>query len=250
MKLNIIGSGNVATHLAINLAKNAEVLTVFSRDIQKAQDLADKVDSIGVDKLSEVSLEADLTIVAVKDDVIQTVLSELPSDLKVVHTSGSVAIDVFENFDFHGVLYPLQTFRKDGEMELDEVPFLIEASSEGFANELKTFVHSFLSKNVDFADSKKRKELHLAAVFASNFTVQMLIEAESLMKSNGHSFELLIPLIKETISNCINNGAANSLTGPAKRRDDKVIQEQLESLKSPELKNLYKVITERIISNS
>jgi len=245
--IGIIGSGNVARILGMKLQHSSELRFIHSSTFQNAQKLADFLGTSAIEKVGQLP-KVDLLIIAISDDQISEVAKQIPSDQAVVHTSGTKDIGLLDSFDRYGVVYPLQTLGKNDNINLEDVPFLIEGSTEQFSAELKSFVTSCLSTSVEFADSTKRKQLHVAAVFASNFTVQMLIEAEGLMKDNDLNFELLVPLIKETISNCINNGAVNSLTGPAKRNDEKVIQEHLDLLKDDELKLVYETVTNRILS--
>ena len=136
-KILLVGSGNVATHLGINLKKNNYIIDqVFSRNIDNAKDLAQKVDSDFTNNPEKI-VESDLTIIAINDDSIKDVIHYLPN-IPTVHTSGNTNINILKNnFTNYGVIYPLQSFKKDMELDLNDVPFLIEANTKDFENNLK-----------------------------------------------------------------------------------------------------------------
>jgi predicted short-subunit dehydrogenase-like oxidoreductase (DUF2520 family) len=89
----------------------------------------------------------------------------------IVHTSGNVGIDIFENtrFDHYGIFYPLQTFSKGREIDFKEIPFILEASDDDTLNSLKGLVNEFGASYYQLSSIEKQK-LHLAAVFVSNYT--------------------------------------------------------------------------------
>ncbi len=147
-KINIIGSGNVATILGQALSSKVEVCTVYSKQIENALNLAEKIKSVGVDRLDKLSLNVDLNIILLKDDVIAEVAQQLPKNIPIVHTSGSIPIDVFDQFKNYGILYPLQTFSKDSNLNIEEVPFLIEGDSSYSEDMIMNFCKENLSKNI------------------------------------------------------------------------------------------------------
>jgi predicted short-subunit dehydrogenase-like oxidoreductase (DUF2520 family) len=88
--------------------------------------------------------------------------------------------------------------------------------------------------------------LHIAAVFANNFTNQMFKLANDICKENNFSFDLLKPLINETAAKIQSLDPAKAQTGPAKRNDQKIIEKHLSQL-SGEQKEIYKLISKSII---
>ena len=245
----ILGAGNVATHLSVAL-KNAgfEIKCVYSKTIEAAKILALKVDSHYTNDIKHIPVEADLYIVAVKDEIIKVVIEHL--ELKygvVVHTAGSISIDIFKGrFENCGVFYPLQTFSKNREIDFSVVPICLEASNKTLENKLFDLAKC-LSKNVSIVDSYKRKKLHLAAVFACNFANHMYSVATNILKDTDLSFELLKPLIDETAQKAIDKDPISAQTGPAVRNDHNVIHEHLEMLKDyPEFEKIYKFVSESI----
>jgi predicted short-subunit dehydrogenase-like oxidoreductase (DUF2520 family) len=192
----------------------------------------------------------DIIIVAVPDHRLESVLGAIRcgNDTLIVHTAGSVGMDVFpKEFKRKGVFYPLQTFSAGREVSFRDLPFLLEASDDQSAEILKDLVSSIGGK-WHLADAEHRRLLHLAAVFVSNFTNHLLTEGKEIAVSAGFSFEILKPLINETVSKAIAAGPENSQTGPAVRNDKNTIETHLDLLSfSPELKSLYNEVTMSII---
>jgi predicted short-subunit dehydrogenase-like oxidoreductase (DUF2520 family) len=188
--------------------------------------------------------------VAIKDDAIENVLQQIiDKNIFIVHTSGSIPITVFEQtgFNNYGIFYPLQTFSKLKAINLLDVPFCIEANEQ---EDILVELANKLSNSVHRVDSEQRKKLHLAAVFACNFTNHMYAIAEDLCLKNNVNFNILKPLIRETAEKITLNHAKDVQTGPAKRKDEKIIENHIEQLSdSKSYQDIYKLITESIINN-
>ncbi len=191
-----------------------------------------------------------IIIVAVPDHQLVGVLHDLKSSRGtiVAHTAGSFGLEVFpENIPEHGIFYPLQTFSVERKVDFKGLPFLIEAA-DNITLQLLTELANALGGKVYIVDSERRKIIHLAAVFACNFTNHMLTLGSELVKKAGFSFELLEPLIKETVLKALESGPANSQTGPAVRNDYNTLEKHMELLSfSPELQKLYNDMTSSII---
>lgn len=193
----------------------------------------------------------DVIIVAVPDHKLISVLKTLkfsPGTL-VAHTAGSFGLDIFpSNITHKGILYPLQTFSRDRKISFSGLPFLLESSDDESLIILKNLAES-IGGRVHLVDTGRRKMLHLAAVFVSNFTNYMLTVGQDIAQKAGFSLEVLEQLIKETISKALENGPQNSQTGPAVRNDSNTIEKHMELLSfSPELQMLYKELTWSIIN--
>ena len=242
----LVGSGNVATHLGIALQNcNYKIVQVYSRSIENAKKLAQKLNTNFTNDLTQLKT-VDLIIVSVNDDAISTVLSKL-KNTAIVHTSGSVGIDVFEpNFSDFGVFYPLQTFNTDIEFTISEIPFCIEGNSKAFEKQLVEIAKN-LSSNVITMNSEQRKQLHIAAVFACNFSNQMFSIADDLLTEKDIDFKILLPLVKQTIAKLNTNKPKAVQTGPAKRKDIKIIQEHINLIQQEDIKELYRKISNNII---
>ena len=250
--LSIIGSGNVATHLSKGLKKNGHnVLQVVGRSFINSLHLANELGCGAVRTVEELSHEADVYLIAVKDDEIKNVAEKLHVSGVVAHTSGTTNIDILQTSSQNtGVFYPLQTFNKNKPLDLRKVPFLIETSNE-YSDVVLLQLATELSQYVSRADSENRKKVHLAAVFVNNFTNHIFKVAADLMEREGLSFDLLQPLINETIRKIEHDHPRNTQTGPAKRNDQNVIHEHLKMLKDqPHYSEIYRVITESIQNGS
>tara|TARA_B110000116_G_scaffold200343_1_gene175260 strand:+ start:9415 stop:10179 length:765 start_codon:yes stop_codon:yes gene_type:complete len=245
-KILLIGSGNLATHLALKIDKKKYLITqVFSRNIDNAKNLANKIQSDWTIDPKKIK-KADITLVAISDDSIKNIINILPKN-PTIHTSGSTSIDIFkEHFLDYGVLYPLQTFNKDLEIEMKDIPFFIESNNKKFEKEIYELALSF-SNNITQLNSFKRQQLHIAAVFACNFSNHMLVIAKELMEKENISYSLLLPLIKQSLSK-IESGDPNKFqTGPAARNDNEIIEQHIKSINQDHIKELYKLISKNII---
>lgn len=244
--INIIGSGNVACYLVHKLSPQICVRTVYSRDLSHAAELAKKASALAVDNISELSQEVDLNIICVKDDAIRESIAQLPNSIRTIHTSGAIDISILSKFEKSGIIYPLQSISKERISSLTEVPFLIEASSASFENELLDFVQKYFSDNSIKADSKTRLKIHLAAVLANNFTNYLLIQSKVILDSAGVDFKILEPLMLETIHKAFTREPLKSQTGPAIRQDSETIKSHLNLIEDEKVRALYVMITELI----
>ncbi len=252
MRITIIGSGNVATHLAAAF-KNAghRIAQVYSRDIQNAALLAYHVKAEAIDDLNEINPETDLFLVAVKDDAIASIAQGLAKyDKLTVHTSGGTDLDTLSSVNPKaGVFYPLQTFSKTRELDFFTVPLCIEGADENITLQLEQLAQT-ISNHVYRVDSAQRKILHLAAVFACNFPNYLYGVAGQLLEKHQLSFEMLRPLILETAQKVQDHLPAEVQTGPAIRNDESTMDAHLQMLADePALKLIYMLLSQGIIKN-
>ncbi|MEO6850043.1 MAG: Rossmann-like and DUF2520 domain-containing protein [Mucilaginibacter sp.] len=250
MHITIIGSGNVATHLAAAF-KNAghAIVQVYSRDLQNASLLAYHVRAEAIDDLNQINPETDLFIIAVKDDAIETIATKLVRHKKlIVHTSGATDLQVIlKHTKNAGVFYPLQTFSKTKEVNFNNVPLCIEGAGEQITTQLMNLART-VSNKVCRINSAGRKTLHLAAVFACNFPNYLYYLAQQLLADQQLDFDLLRPLILETAQKVQDHLPADVQTGPAIRNDEKTMAVHLQQLEEkPELRQLYKSLSQGII---
>jgi predicted short-subunit dehydrogenase-like oxidoreductase (DUF2520 family) len=250
MRITLVGSGNVATHLAAAL-KNAghAIVQVYSRAIQNAALLAYHVKAEAIDDLKSINTDTDLFIIATKDDAIGPIAEQLAVHQKLmVHTSG--ATDLYSLLAFSdnaGVLYPLQTFSKTKEVDFRNVPLCIEAKDDVITKVLEQLAQT-ISNKVYHINSEKRKALHLAAVFACNFPNYLYTIAQQLTAKQGLDFELLRPLIQETAEKVQNANPAMVQTGPAIRNDENTMAMHQQLLEGePQLQQLYFLLSQGII---
>ena len=244
VKVIVIGSGNVAQHLALAFLQSAEteLVQLFARDKNKLQKFAEQVDI--TDDLLMLA-KADLYIIAVSDDAVAAVSDQLPFDNRLVaHTSGSVSIDSLSSKNKKGVFYPLQTFSKNKPVDFSVVPICLEADSEDFG--LLEKVARSISQNVYTIDSTQRKALHVAAVFVNNFTNNLYKIGADICEVNDIPFEILKPLIRETAEKIMTLAPIDAQTGPAKRNDVTTIQKHLALLSDENQKKIYHLLTQSI----
>lgn len=246
----LIGAGNLGTQLALALNKNGfQVKQIFSRKIESAKALANKVNASFTNDLSQLIPEADLYIIAVKDSAIQEVLENLnlKDDPLIVHTAGSVPMTILEGFsNNYGVFYPLQTFSKTREIDFSEIPICIEASHPSTFLKLEKLAER-LSGSVNQINSDERKTLHLAAVFVNNFVNHFYAIGADILHDKKLDFDLLKPLIRETAGKIQTMKPFEAQTGPAKRNDQSILKAHLKMLHDqPELQKIYSFATESI----
>lgn len=252
MKISFIGSGNVATALGLALkSSNHEILQVYSRNLENAVQLTQELSAKAINDLSRLDDGADVYILAVPDDVIAPLAVNFPFKNKlIIHTSGTVDIAVLKAASsLNGVLYPIQTISRNKVIDFRMVPLAVEGSTDGVLHVLTDMARS-VSDRVLELDSPRRKVLHLAAVFACNFSNHFYAIAEKILANEGLSFDLIQPLIVETATKTQILSPAEAQTGPAARRDFNTISQHLEYLSnSPDLKSLYQLITQSIIDS-
>ncbi len=161
--------------------------------------------------------------------------------------SGAVSMDqLAKDFNHYGVLYPLQTLSSERELSLADTPFLVEGSSEAVKQKIRILAAS-ISKRVVDMDSQGRLEMHMAAVFANNFTNHMIAIAKKIVEEKGDDFSLLGPLIRETFVKIAESGPDRAQTGPAVRGDEETMKKHLLLLKEhPEWEKMYTFVSRDI----
>lgn len=254
-KIAILGAGNVAWHLAPALEEAGHQITeIYARDIRRASAITERVYSAEpTDELDFTDSQAQIFIIAVKDDAIPEVADSviLPEGSILIHTSGSVPLDVlgYSSASYTGIFYPLQSFTKGQKMDLSDVPFLLESDDQEVLSRLKKLAKS-LSNHVYSVRSKDRKAVHIAAVFASNFSNHMIRIAEEIMRRQGLDFEMIKPLIIETISKSLQIGAKKAQTGPAIREDFEVMEDHYRFLNyNEQVAEIYRLVSQDIIDS-
>lgn len=251
--VTFIGSGNLAWHLAPALDNtDFPVKEVFSRHRKNAAALADRLYQAEIRSSLDFTMSPSrIFILAVNDDVIAEIAQDLllPENAIVVHTSGSQPLSVlgYTGTPNIGVLYPLQTFSKSQKVDFREIPFFIESENADTEDVLMALAKS-ISKKVYRINSEKRKALHLAAVFASNFTNHMLSVATAIAQQYGLDPKVLNPLIAETINKSLAIGPDKAQTGPARRGDLEILDKHIAFLQyDQQLAEIYRIVTQHIL---
>lgn len=253
MRITLIGAGRVATHLAKVLQLQHQIVQIYSRDLQHAQTLADQVNSQAITEVEQLDPQTDLVIIAVSDQaissVIQAITQYLPDNL-IVHTSGSTDLAVLEQkHPRAGVLYPLQTFSFERAVNWSETPLFVEAVQAQDLTLLTDLANS-LSQRVYQYSSTQRLTLHLAAVFACNFSNYCYDMAKQVVDAEQVDFSLLYPLILETANKATTNNPKEMQTGPAMRGDQNILnmhRQLLVDSNRTDLQDIYRLMSESIL---
>lgn len=231
----IIGRGNVGTHLSRSLSSKVYVTVVNPHT------------------LAELTGTEDIILISVSDAALPEVAGNLASHIHakcnpiVAHTSGTTPMDVLSGLDVpYGVFYPMQTFSKDVDLNYADIPMFIEGSDAEVSDVLMDLAGLF-SDHVHYADSEKRRKLHIGSVFACNFANHLWTLSEKWLKENGLDFSMMHALIRETTRKALSNSPASVQTGPARRHDAPTIKSHLKMLEgNPQLHDIYIMLTDSI----
>jgi len=238
----ILGSGNVALQLIRAFLKidTINLKQVYTRNQEDINTLKDSINTT-----NDISLlkQADVTIIAVSDDAISSISTHIKNSF-VVHTSGSVDMKSLNNIGRKGVFYPLQSFSKKKKVDFKNIPICLESETKEDLLKLEELVSLLQSKSY-ILSSHQRKKIHVAAVFANNFSNHMYTIANEICEKYNIPFDILHPLIEETSDKIKNITPKKAQTGPAKRNDVETIENHL-NLLSKKQQEIYLKITQSI----
>ncbi len=251
-KISIIGSGNIAYHLTHHLlATGHHINSIYTR---QAKEWMDELASIPHKNSLDYKDEyADFIIIAIKDEAVGKVLSELKNvtNAQLLHTSGTLGLDIFKEhgFDDCGILYPFQTIQRSRKIDMGEVNYFVEAPDMVNEEKLTRFCEAANFKH-EWVDSYHRSIYHLAAVFSSNFINHLLTLSKEILDEHGLNFKLLEPLIYETINKALDLQPKYTQTGPAVREDKVIIDRHMKMLDNDESKQkIYQIMSDSIIQS-
>ena len=271
MKIVLLGAGNLATHLGKALhAAGHDMVQVFSRTMQSAETLASLLDAEPLTDIAQVRDDADVYIFSVKDSALVQLVAQLcrheadglvedgavnalrkakkgEHERVFLHTAGSMPLSVFKGMAQHyGVLYPMQTFSKQREVDFSIIPCFVEANDEFAQKQIEGLARE-ISGRVYQLSSEDRKYLHLSAVFACNFANHCYAISQELLEEHGIPFDVMLPLINETAAKVHEMKPKNAQTGPAVRYDENVIDKQSKLLENhPHFKKVYDSMSKSI----
>jgi predicted short-subunit dehydrogenase-like oxidoreductase (DUF2520 family) len=249
-RISFIGAGKVAGALSRKMySSGCNIRKIVSRNGRNGRALAGECDASWSSEY-DFSDSEELIIASVPDDKLSEILYRIkcPDNTVVAHTAGSLGLDVFPPHLKHtGVFYPLQTFSENREISFNDLPFFLE-SSDPYSAGILNDIAELTGGKTYFIDTDHRRLLHVAAVFVSNFTNFMLTAGKQISEKAGFSFEVLEPLINETVMKALEAGPEDSQTGPAYRSDKRTIKRHIDLLSfSPELQGIYKEVTKSIL---
>lgn len=244
MKIALVGAGNVATCFGPRLkAAGHDIVCVYSRTMESASALASVLETKPVTDLAAMP-SADVYLTMLRDDALLQLAPEIVRGRRealFLHTAGSIPMSVWADAGAvnYGVLYVMQTFSKTSVIEWEKVTAFIEGASDSIRE-----LALALTPNVMEMSSEGRRKLHLAAVFANNFSNHMFTICQRLLEREGVPFSVMLPLVNEGVRKLERMDPADAQTGPAIRADRKVIEEHLELLNDdPEYAELYRLIS-------
>ncbi|TCM67046.1 putative short-subunit dehydrogenase-like oxidoreductase (DUF2520 family) [Acinetobacter calcoaceticus] len=253
MRISLIGAGRVATHLAKALSVQHQILHIYSPTFANAQTLAEQVQAQAVRSMDQLDTSVELLIIAISDQAIESCVLELAEYFKetlIVHTSGSTHIErLTQHYARAGVFYPLQTFSLQREIDWTQTPLFIETACSEDLHILDRVAQA-LSQRVYHYDSKQRLSLHLAAVFACNFSNYCYDMAAQVLDAAQVDFSLLHPLMLETAAKATQNPPVHVQTGPAMRADENILnlhQQMLVAAERPDLQQVYQLLSDGIL---
>lgn len=251
MKVTLIGAGNLATQLGKSLKKDGVIISqVYSRTEDSARTLGELLEAEWLTDIKALRDEADIYIFSVKDSVLCELISEVCNgrgDKLFLHTAGSMPMSCFEGKALHyGVFYPMQTFSKSKDVDFERIPVFIEGNSIETEDVIRSLANK-LTQRVIRLSSADRKYLHLAAVWACNFTNYCYTVASDILSEHGIPFDVMLPLINETTEKIQKISPKEAQTGPAVREDRNVMSKQLELMNGKEnLQELYQMLSKGI----
>jgi predicted short-subunit dehydrogenase-like oxidoreductase (DUF2520 family) len=249
-RIVLVGTGNMAWHLGHALAeKGMAIRQVLGRTITAVNQMAYELHVPQTGKPEDLDKDADVCLICISDDSIIQVLETMkPEKCLMIHTAGSVSMDVFKGRALNcGVLYPFQTFTKGRSVNFGKVPILIEANTNENLLRIRQLAERISSRVIE-ADSSQRLYLHLAAIFACNFSNHMYAIAEKLALEHNLPFELIRPLINETTAKATAMSPRIAQTGPAVRSNRGIIENHIHLLHDhPDLQQIYRMISDSIM---
>ena len=248
MKVTLLGAGNVASWFVFALKKaDISIQQIYGRTLQKCQNLAENCGAEAIDDLSKLKEDSDLYIFSLKDDAYKEVISSIPFRFPLaVITAGSVSQEILSPItDHYGVIYPYQTLTQGLDFSIVEVPLCVEGNNDETARILFDFARK-ISDNVQYINEEQRKKLHLAAVFASNFSNALYGIGYDLLEKEDIEPKMLLPLLHNTLDKLQTLHPWQSQTGPAQRNDTEVMKNHLNTLKNTELQEIYRHLSHYI----
>ena len=252
-RIVLVGAGNMATAIAYALKENGNTpVAVWSRTLESAVLLGDRVGCAFTNDLASLPA-ADIVIISVADNALREVAAavaqKFPASL-LLHTAGSIPMDTLREAGAtkYGVLYPMQTVNKSNPVSLKNITTFIEGCCDDVTVHIEKTA-CLISDKVVYATSEQRCSLHVAAVFACNFSNAVYNMAYELMQRNGLPFDAMLPLIDEAARKVHRMSPLEAQTGPARRGDNNVMNSH-KTMLDDELANIYETLSNYIMNRN
>ena len=254
LNIVLIGAGNVANSIgpALQTVQQFKIVQVWSKTKTSAELLANKLNCDYTTNIGQINKNADVYIYMLKDSVLGKIIDmlKLPDTALHIHTGGSIGLEVFDKSKPHcGVMYPFQTFSRQRQISVEQVPIFVEGKTTSDCEKIKYIASQISSQVYDF-NTEHRKWLHIAGVFANNFSNVMLGIAAEMAQQAGLSQEVLLPLMHETVNKLHTMTAKEAQTGPAVRGDKEVMRQHIDAIDNPQYKELYIQLSDIILQRS
>ncbi len=244
--LHLIGSGRLAHSLALAWRKaGGKVATVWSRNAASGQHLAELSGASWLEQLE--APRSGWLMLAVKDEAVEEISQQLlpQADLLVLHASGTLPLAALSRHANSGVMWPLQSMQMAGN-DWSAIPLFIEGATAS-ANQQLHDIAGLLSPKLHTVNSQQRLYYHLAAVMAGNFSNALYQQVYELLSSRGLDPTVLLPQLQAGLQGLMEQPPAHRQTGPAVRKDVKVMEQHLALLSDqPELASLYALFSKMI----
>lgn len=257
----IIGPGRAGSALGRALhGAGYTIAAIGGRNAESVSTLAQELGSHACPTPAAALDLANLTILAVPDDVIGSVAAEMARSLGPARTKAAVHLSGAQDRSplqplagaglQIGVFHPLQTFRRGIEAASNVSGSYIGVDADPpLRTQLDAMIADVGGHPFDLA-GVDRALYHAAAVFAANYPVMLVAEAVALARQAGLDGETaqwgMTTLLAGAVANLKNSSPDEALTGPAARGDLGTIARHLEALNhDPELQRLYQLLAER-----
>ncbi len=250
----IIGAGNLAFHMSqvLSIIPFLEIKYIISREYKDALALANLISAEAIDGLENIPSDVDMVFIWTNDDQIfevsTTLAKKLPSETLIFHSSGLKTLKNFDPFFLNtGILWPIQSFSKsDTNIKIKKIPFCIIGSNTSTLSVLQNIANG-ISSDVKVVNEHQKSILHLTAVLSNNFTNHLFHISKLLLEENDLDFNLLLPIIEQTIAKIKLLDPSQTQTGPAIRNDKKTMKQHLDLIQSNDLQKIYKLLSKSIL---
>lgn len=244
MNFSIIGSGNIAYFIGTRCLEAGNVIeNIISTNEQTGKQLAQKLNATFLNDYKK--SKSDTFLLAIPDDAIRALATtDFFKDKKIIHTSGSIGLKELESISENiACLWPIFSIQKDKLPTRNDVPFVLQSNNRPMRKKAVSFLKC-LTNNVTEATDEQKSILHLSAVLVNNFTNHLFAQSEKLLAENDLNFEILLPIIQNTVEKLSSTSPSLLQTGPALREDKGTMEKHLILLKDmPELTKIYEVVS-------
>lgn len=262
----VVGAGPVATTLAGALRRSGvPVLGLWARDPAASRAAGSVAGVVAYSAAPpDLLLEAEVVIVAVRDDAISEVARTLVGTGLVskrhvlLHCSGALSSEaafagVAERIGGRGLLHPLRAIpdARAAIGDLKDTIFGIEGDEEG-RWAARVLCEALGGQPLELA-GERVASYHAAAAIASNYVVTLLDLAAGLLEDAGIDRDDALPALAALAGGAVDNvrarGLPAGLTGPIRRGDRATIARHLQALEAtPETAELYRLLGRRALA--